>query len=209
MNPADLEHARAMQPDATPRPSTPGKQVDRVVKLFPDKDRIEAIKATPIKLMIGHPPEQREVTVYPMNPKQVIAAFGLIRELLLPIIGVVTRSERGETISVPELLEAFGTNVDKLPILVYHILQRGNAISQDWIDEHLDLILDLQLILPVFLTQNGLGKLFGGAGKDVPSSEEEASPNGRQTHRLTEESPKPSTGPADTTLGSPTLFGSG
>jgi hypothetical protein len=50
------------------------------------------------------------------------------------------------------------------------ILSRGNDISLDWINDKLDVLLDLQLILPIFLRQNGLEKLF---------SPKEPSPVGR------------------------------
>ena len=133
-----------------------------------------------------------------MSPKQMVKAYGLIRVLLLPIVGVVAKQSAGEKIEVADLLEMFGENVDKIPELIYMILERGNDVSQEWIDEHMDLVLDVMQIAPLFLEQNGMVKLHSGNGEASTAVAQDGQPQ----RPLTEESQAQSPSSVDGTGGS-------
>lgn len=165
-----------------------GKRSERVWKLFTDQDKAEAIKAQVVEITIGSGAEARKVRIRPMNPRQLVASYGLIRTLLLPLTKVFTPNADGspKPVDMGELLEAVGTNIDKVPELVYEILRRGNEISLDWINDNLDILIDLQLIIPVFLQQNGLGKLLGNdQGVDAQTPLPQIQTNDEETHPLT------------------------
>jgi len=164
-----------------------GSRTDRILKMFPSADKIKAIKADTKKVTLGHGENELDVTIYPMSPKQMVQAYGLIRQLILPIIGIVMKQNVGDQIAITDILDAFGENVDKLPQLIFYILERGNRnVTQEWVDDHFDLVLDLQAILPPFLEQNGLGKLFAGNGSTVAAGSVQAQMT-QETPLLTEE----------------------
>jgi hypothetical protein len=185
-SPADLQARRDAMKD---RPQNTDKRTERVWKMFTDKEKAAAIKSTNYLITIGSGNESREVIVRPLNPKQMIESYTLLRDILSPLIKLFEPSPDGrpKDISISSLVNALGDNVEKIPILVYAILKRGNDISLDWIENHLDIIIDLQLLIPAFLEQNALGKLLGNAPasvaptpKDLPESiaspQTEASP---------------------------------
>ena len=180
-----------------------GSRTDRILKMFPPAEKIKAIKADTKKLTLGHGENELDVTIYPMSPKQMVLAYGLIRQLILPIIGIVMKQNVGQQIAITDILDAFGENVDKLPQLIFYILERGNRnVTQEWVDDHFDLVLDLQAILPPFLEQNGLGKLFAGNGSTVAVESVQAQTT-QETPPQTEESQVQSPSFADGTDGNP------
>jgi hypothetical protein len=171
------------------QPTNGQTKVETVVKFFMSEDKIKAIKAEDTRITIGDPPMQ--VVVKPMNPLQVAQSYTLIRKLLLPIVGVVQAQQRGDPLNIAQMLEAFGENIDALPELMFQILRRGNNITREWCDEHLDLVLDMQMILPHFLRQNGLDRLFAGK-TEAPTDGATTTPvenNSQQTAALPESLP--------------------
>lgn len=158
----DLELARAQQTGGSGSPKN-SQQTERIYKMFTSAERAAIIKANPVYVNIGSGPEMRQVVIRPLSPRQVIAAYGLIRDILIPIMRLYEPSDDGtkKAIGLTEFVGALGENIDKLVDLIHAILQRGNTISKEWLDEHMDLVLDAQIIIPVFLEQNGLLKLLG------------------------------------------------
>ncbi len=146
-----------------PGAQAPGKdaskaQSERVIKMFTPVEQIEVIKASTVKVTLGHGPEARSFVIKPLSPKQLLGAYQLIQEILLPLAEIF---KPGQNISLGDLVRALGPNIEKVPELLKVILDRGNeSVSLDWINDNLDILLDLQLILPAFLKQNGLDKLF-------------------------------------------------
>lgn len=143
---------------------SPGKQkTERIWKMFTPEDAAMAIKAEVAMVKIGSGDEMREVRIRPLNPRQLVGAYSLIRDILMPLVTVFQPNADGspKKVEIGDILTALGDNIDKVPELVAVILSRGNEISMDWINDNFDIILDLQLILPVFMRQNGLGKLLG------------------------------------------------
>jgi len=159
--PHDLEQRRELMNGTTKPGAT---KVESIIKFFMSEDKIAAIKAEDTRITIGTPPMQ--VSIKPMSPKLVADSYTLIRKLLLPILTVISMSQAGDNVPISAFLDAFGENIDALPELIFKILQRGNPdVTREWCDEHLDFLLDVQVILPIFLRQNGLDRLF--AGKEV------------------------------------------
>jgi hypothetical protein len=147
-----------------PGAGTPGRndaakgQTERVMKMFTPAEQIEVIKADTVTVSLGHGAESRQFVIRPLSPKQLLGAYQLIQEILLPLAEIF---KPGESIGLGDLVRALGPNIEKVPELIKVILDRGNTpVSVDWINENLDILLDLQLILPAFLKQNGLDKLF-------------------------------------------------
>jgi len=164
--PADQSPDRPY-PGAGPSNPSAQKNEERVWKMFTPPEAINVIKARSELVTIGSGPEAREVTIRPLSPRQLLNAYQLISQLLVPL---VENLRPGQDVSLGAILGALGPNIDKVPELIHVILSRGNDISLDWINDKLDVLLDLQLILPIFLRQNGLEKLF---------SPKEPSPVGR------------------------------
>lgn len=163
---SDIDNVTQMRPPGAGGPSNPksdaAARVERVYKFFSPAEAIRVIKSQEVRVTIGSPPEQREVIIKPLSPRGLAAAYNLIREILLPLLSLF---RSGESPSVGDLVEALGPNIDKVPELVHVILSRGNTISKDWIEDNLDILLDLQLILPAFIEQNALDKLFSPKSK--------------------------------------------
>lgn len=202
MTATDLAQHRDAQLGTTEKKD--GSRTDRILKMFPSEDKIKAIKADTKKVTLGHGENELVVTVYPMSPKQMVQAYGLIRQLILPIIGIVMKQNVGQQIAITDILDAFGENVDKLPELIFYILSRGNqGVTQEWVNDHFDLVLDMQAILPPFLEQNGLGKLFAGNGSTVAAESVKAQVT-QEVPPQTEESQVQSPSFADGMVGAPT-----
>lgn len=163
MDNSALDLARAQQSGSPELASKSGERTERIYKMFTSAERAEIIKNNPVRVKIGSGEEQREVVIRPLSPRQVINAYGLIRDILIPIMRLYEPGENGEkkNIGLTEFVGALGENIDKLVDLIHAILSRGNTISKDWLDEHMDLVLDAQIIIPIFLEQNGLMKLLG------------------------------------------------
>lgn len=151
-------------------PSASGAQTERVFKMFTPFERARVIKANPVKVILGSGNESREFTIRPLTPRQMVEAYGLMTEILVPLMKQFEPSADGtpKNIGFMDLARSLGDNIDKIPLLVHIILSRGNDVSLDWVNDHLDILLDLQMIIPAVVEQNGLDKLFGG--KDQPSA---------------------------------------
>lgn len=160
------------------------KPTERVWKMFTDEERVKAIKAERVTITIGSGAEAREVVIRPLNPRTLVTSYALIQAILVPLIKTFEPGPDGSRrdVSMQSILTSLGDNIDKLPELIYVILKRGNEISKEWIDDNLDILLDLQLIIPLFLEQNGLGKLMGNDQPPVgPTLTPEASGESQQT----------------------------
>lgn len=197
-SPDDLRARQAIQNDPGEGLQTKkdGSRTERVVKMFPAADKIAAVKADIDTVVIGHGEYSKTVRIHPMSPSQMVKSYALIRELLLPIVGVVAKQSAGEKIEIADLLETFGENVDKIPLLIFYILERGNDVSLEWINAHMDLVLDLMQIAPAFLKQNGMVKLHGGNATGAPAPSVNNGQAQNQTQPM-EESPVPSPSSAD------------
>jgi hypothetical protein len=142
-------------------PSENGQpKTEQVVKMFMDADKIAAIKGTTVTVYVGTPPTP--VVIRPLSTRGMIEAYKYLRHLLLPILTLAKNSAGGAQ-TVSGIMDAFGENIDDVPKLLAIILQRANpAIDEAWVLEKLDILLDLQLIIPPFLQQNGLDRMFSG-----------------------------------------------
>jgi hypothetical protein len=150
-------------PGAPSNPNATGQKTERVVKLFTPAEQIAVIKAEPAEVRLGHGPEARTFTIAPLSSKQLLGAYKLIQELLVPLAKLF---RPGVNVNLDDLLNAIGPNLERIPELIQIILQRGNGdVSLDWIENHIDILLDLQILIPIFLKQNGLDKLFAPKGQ--------------------------------------------
>ena len=155
---SDLKLAAQANRGESPSPSSTETRVDKIYKMFTPEERVRAIKDARIEVEIGSGAEKRTIVIRPLSPRQFIEAFGLIREVLVPIMGLY-----GATAGSPgmaEIIGVLGDKIDRVPELIHFIIKRGNEVSLDWIMDNFDLGLDLQLILPPFIIQNGLDFLF-------------------------------------------------
>ena len=145
------------------------KPTERIWKMFTDSERVAAIKAENATITIGSGSEARDVVIRPLNPRTLVTSYALIQAILVPLIKTFEPGPDGQRrdVSMQNILTALGDNIEKVPELIHVILRRGNEISKDWLDDNLDILLDLQLIIPLFLEQNGLGKLMGNGQASV------------------------------------------
>ena len=172
----DLKLAAQANRGESPSPSSTETRVDKIYKMFTPEERVRAIKDARIEVEIGSGAEKRTIVIRPLSPRQFIEAFGLIREVLVPIMGLY-----GATAGSPgmaEIIGVLGDKIDRVPELIHFIIKRGNEVSLDWIMDNFDLGLDLQLILPPFIIQNGLERVLGGT--DAPAT---AAQNGASTEK--------------------------
>jgi len=173
MDAQSLDSQRRLHDERKNAATAPKAKQEKVWQFFTSAEKAAVIKGAPVKVRIGSGDESREVTIRPMNPKQLVEAWGLVADLMLPLIELFTPKD-GEKVNVglAQLVSALGPKIEKIPRLVWVILSRGNDISEEWIDNHLDMLLDLQQIIPAFINQNGLDKIFGGGGpKEAPGEE--------------------------------------
>lgn len=148
-------------------------RIDKIYKMFTPEERIRAIKDERTVVEIGSGDERRTITIRPLSPRQFIDAFGLIREVLIPLMGLYTTN--GSTPNLGQLIGTLGEKVDKIPELIWFIIKRGNDVSLDWVMDHFDMGLDLQLILPPFIIQNGLERVLGGTNAPAKAAQNGAS----------------------------------
>jgi len=174
----DEEVSRPAYPGAPSNPHAQGQKTERVYKLFTSAEEIEVIKADPSEVWIGSGDERRKVVIRPLNPRQMIRAYGLIQEIVLPLASLFRANTN---ISLADLISAIGPNIEKVPELIGIILERGNNVSKDWIEENLDILLDLQIIIPIFLKQNALDKMFGPKGESGDRTSKSGSPKSALT----------------------------
>jgi hypothetical protein len=163
--PSDIELARTQQQPGR----NPGQaRVQRVRKFFSEPEAIEALKAAPVHIRIGNPAfETRDVTIYPLTPGQFAVAYSTLKDVLLPVLDLFKPGEAAP--QLPQIMDVLGDKVSQLPKLIHTILQRSpNPPSEDWLNSNMDFLLDLQLIIPPFIAQNGLEKLFGGGNAAPP-----------------------------------------
>ena len=176
MEATDLRQMAAVQ-NGTAAQDKSQTRVDKIYKMFTPEERIREIKSDKITIEIGSGDEKRSVWIRPLTPRNFIEAFGLIREVLVPLMSLY--APNAESPSMGKLIEMLGERVDKVPDLLYFIIKRGNNdVTKDWVMDNLDMGLDLQLILPPFIVQNGLERILGGA--DAP---EKAAPSGASTEK--------------------------
>ncbi len=210
MDAKELRRMAEVQREAEDAGAAPtNTRVDRVYKMFTPEERVRAIKAQRTEVEIGGSGggDSLKIVIRPLSPKQFIEAFALIREVLFPIMALYGP---GKSPGFADLLSVLGERIDKLPELVWFIIKRGNNITQEWVDNNMDLGLDLQLILPPFIIQNGLERFLGGTDAPLPhaeangaSTEIPAPPNDPQMP----ESDHLSTSSADTMDGRTSMLG--
>lgn len=151
--------------------SSTRKPTEKIWKMFNDAERVAAIKNEAATITIGSGDESRTVKIRPLNPRTLVASYALIQSILVPLIKTFEPAADGSRrdVSMQSILTALGDNIDKVPELIWVILRRGNEISKEWLDDNLDILLDLQIIIPLFLEQNGLDKLMGNAQAPHPA----------------------------------------
>lgn len=143
-----------------PTPNNPNAndKTERVYKFFTSAEAIEVVKATPVEVTLGSGHESRKIAIRPLSTKQFLTAFKHIQEIGVPLLQVLASGTKPQISDIIALVE---TKIDKIVDLLQLILQRGDPeISREWIENNLDFMLDLQLILPAFIRQNGLEKMF-------------------------------------------------
>lgn len=162
---SDLKAHRDALAGREPGEDNGKSRIDRIIKMFTPADEIAAIKDLPSTVRIGTPPV--DIMIRPMSTRTLLESLGIIRKLIGPLLEMSNKQ-----ITTADMLEQLSENVKDLPILIYNILKRGNetTITQDWVDDNFDVLLDLQVVLPIFLRQNALDKLFGG-GQASPKDE--------------------------------------
>jgi hypothetical protein len=148
----------ARQREAMNPPKKSDAKTENVIKMFADADKIAAIKAEIKMVRIGQPPA--DVVIRPLNPRQGIEAFKLLRTTLLPLLALYRKSTVA-TPSMADFFDAFGENIEEVPKLLHIIISRGNpTITLDWVNDNLDLVPDTLTILPIFMQQNMFDILF-------------------------------------------------
>lgn len=154
MDATDLQRQR----DAMMGNEKAGVKTENVVKMFGDPDKIRAIKASTVTVIVGNPPT--ELVIRPLNPKLGVEAYSVLRTTMLPIVNLYRKQVAGD-VTIVDVFDAFGENVAKIPHLIFLILSRGNPqITEEWVDNNLDLVPDLMTILPHFMAQNMFDTLF-------------------------------------------------
>lgn len=147
----------------SPGPTAPNNpnakdNTERVYKFFTNAEAIGVIKASPVLVTLGSGHDARQLNIRPLNTKQFLLAFKHIQEIGVPLLQVLASGGKPQIGDIVALVE---TKIDKIVDLIQLILQRGDPdISREWIENNLDFMLDLQLILPAFVKQNGLEKMF-------------------------------------------------
>ena len=142
----------------TPTTAKDGSKTENVIKMFTDPAKIAALKANVVIVKIGNP--QTDVVIRPLNPKTGVEAYKLLRTTLMPIVTLYRRQQEGG-VNIVDVMDAFGENVESITRLIFLILQRGNPhLTQEWVDENLDLVPDLLTIIPPFMEQNMFDTLF-------------------------------------------------
>lgn len=165
------ERKAAMESSGGPPNSKPGEQVEEVIKMMNDDEAIRAIKNEAHVISIGSAEDQREVRLLPLSPRQAMQAWPLIKKLIVPILTIAKSAQEGQSMSLSDIMESLGEdNIEALPKFLALVLQRGNpGLTEDWIMDNLDLVLDLKTILPIFMKINMFDKLLGGKSTPPPA----------------------------------------
>ena len=165
----DLAAARAAN-----SPSAPGTDKERtesVVRMFNDSERMGIVTKQSVLLTLGTPP--LEVHIMPMSVGQLLKVLPMLKQLLAPLLAALKERKAGETLAmgtfIEMLMESLGDHPERLPELIQAMLERGNNITIPWIENNFDFVPDMQQLLPVFLKQNGLDKLFNLGKQAAPS----------------------------------------
>lgn len=182
-------------------------KTEDVVRMFSDIEKMDILAADGVNIEIGSPPIV--ITLFPLSTRQLLQALPRIRQYLAPLMAAFKNRNSGDVMPIGVLIDGLAENVAELPELIETILMRGNVVSKEFIMDNLNFFPDMAKIVPVFLKQNGLDKMFG-LGKRVaplPSSSNGAEPRSETSAEATpiSASPESSTSPVGTTSGdSPT-----
>jgi hypothetical protein len=176
--PEDTEQIIPASPDQKASGKN-GERTQKVVRWFLPAETVAVIKKTQSVVTIGSGAEAREVVIRPLTPLGFVKVYGTLKKVLVPLMELYRAGERAPALS--QILHALGDNVGELPSLLTAILERGNEISEDWVNKNLDLFLDMNVIIPAFIEQNGLEKLFGGKGEAPETNGAVATENEKKT----------------------------
>lgn len=189
-------HRAARVGDGTPEGGSSDRpKVEDVVRMYSDEERMAVVGKEAVKLKIGTP--EKEIMLYPLSLRQVIAFLPKLKSVLGPVLLLFKERKTGDPpVPIASIIEALSEKVEELPDVLMVIFSRGNGdVDKDWLMDHLNLVPDMQVVLPIFLKQNGLDKLLN-LGKVVPPSSDSSSVDGGRT-KETEQAP------AQATTGSP------
>lgn len=135
-------------------------KVEEVVRTFSDDEKMEIVNKKAVVIQIGTP--ARDVTLRPLSLRQVTVFLPRLKMALGPLLLLFRERKAGDPpIPMAMIIDALVEHMDDLPDLIWTILERGNTdIDKLWLEEHMDFAIDMQQILPIFLKQNALNKLF-------------------------------------------------
>lgn len=173
-------HRQMRVGDGPPEGGSDRPKVEDVVRMYSDEERMAVIGKEAVKIKIGTP--EKEVMLYPLSLRQVISFLPKMKSVLGPVLLLFKERRAGDPpVPIASIIEALAEKVEELPDVLMTIFVRGNGdIDREWLMEHLDLVPDMQTVLPIFLKQNGLEKLLN-LGKVVPPSSSSSSVDGGKT----------------------------
>ena len=186
------EQRTAMNGDRTP--SKADDRTEQTVHLLNQTEKIEALEKKAETVILGTPPVK--LTILPMTPAQMLVAWPLIRKIAGPFFKVMAAVQAGQSADAfAVFFDALGDDISFLPDLIWLIIKRGNdmTITRQWVDDNFDFGPDLAAILPIFVRQNYLAKLF--MGKQMPQLAQSLSASGGNQN--VEEINQPSTQTAE------------
>ena len=181
-------HRAARVGDGLPEGADGRPKTEEVLRMYSDDERMTVIAKEAVKIKIGTP--EKEISLYPLSLRQVIAFLPRMKTVLGPVLLLFKERRTGDPpIPIASIIEAMSERVEELPDVLLTIFSRGNGdVDRDWLLDHLDLVPDMQKVLPIFLKQNGLEKLLN-LGKVVPPSSSSSSDSGGAKATATTESP--------------------
>lgn len=164
-----LARDRAAARDGGPDGGTDRRTTEEVVRTFNSRERMDVIAKQAIEIEVGSP--ATKIVMTPLSTRQVMALLPKLKAIVGPVI-TAFRSRKGtDTVPIDVLFDTITDNIEQLPQLLTLILQRGNpSISEEFVLDKIDLILDMKFMMPIFLWQNGLDKLFNMGKLQAPSS---------------------------------------
>lgn len=171
-------HRQLRAGEGTPEGGPDGRpKVEDVVRMYSDEERMAVIGKEAVKIKVGTP--EKEIMLYPLSLRQVILFLPKMKSVLGPVLLLFKERRAGDPpVPIAAIIEALSEKVEELPDVLMTIFSRGNGdVDKDWLLDHLDLVPDMQTVMPIFLRQNGLEKLLN-LGKAAPPSSSSSSGDG-------------------------------
>src|SRR5215831_3548530 len=148
-----------------PGTGAPERKTEDTLRMYTDDEKLAVISKGAVKMEIGTPPQ--EITLYPLSLRQLMVFLPKLKTAMGPLLVLFKDRKTGDpAVPIAQIVDALAEKIDEVPDLVFTLLERGNGnISKEWLMDHFDFVPDMQAIIPVFLRQNGLDKLFPSLSK--------------------------------------------